>query len=180
MCLGPGLQTPGSEPCCRGAGDEFLGSLKLSFCICNIGMVLYPGGLEWDSDLARWSSGQVTPSFYSPGLPCMRKHPGKVLLLQKLEFILERGREGSVKQEDHSGTGTMGLMEDGPCPHRILGGPTRLCPQLCPSPAPWYPMALPSRKKQVCWTISCFRPLESWKRHRLKPNPCCVALAQVT
>ena len=76
MCLGPGLQTPGSEPRGRGAGDEFLGSLKLSFCICNIGMVLYPGGLEWDSDLARWSSGQVTPSFYSPGLPCMRKHPG--------------------------------------------------------------------------------------------------------
>ena len=74
MCLSQGLQTPGSEPHSPGAGDEFLCSPSFSFCICNIGMALCPGGLEWDSDFARWSSGQVTPSFYSPGLPRMRKH----------------------------------------------------------------------------------------------------------
>ena len=52
-----------------------------------------PGGLEWDLDLAKWSGGQMTPNFYSPGLRSMRKHPEKTQFLQNLEFFLERERE---------------------------------------------------------------------------------------
>lgn len=85
-----------------------------------------------------------------------------------------------MKQEGRSGTGPMGLVEDGPCPHSILWGSYQTLPPALPFSYPWYPRALPSRKKQVCWTISCFQPLESSKRRRLKPNPCCAALVQVT
>lgn len=81
-----------------------------------------------------------------------------------------------MKQEDHSGTGPMGLVEDGPCPHSILGGPTRLCPQLCPSPAP----GLAIQEETGLLDNQLLPTFGTLERRRLKPSPCCVALAQMT
>lgn len=99
----------------------------------------------------------MTPSFYSPGLP-RRKHA----VVTVAGFILERER-GISETGGRSGTGPMGLVESGPCPHSILGGPTRLCPGSALL-LPLVSQGLAIQEETGLLDNQLLQPLESWKR----------------
>ena len=139
-----------------------MSSFVLSFPIYKIGMVcvswgpwmgLRLGQVVWWADdtqlLFTWAEKHEEASWEN------------AILTEPGVLSGEGEREESVKQEGHSGTGPIGHMERVLVPIASLGILPGSAPWLCPSHAPGYPKALPSRKKPVWWTISSFQALES-------------------